>query len=262
MSWLGLEGKIAVVTGAAGGIGAAVATELARHGARVALLDIDGDGAQATARDIQALGAEVLAATVDTTDAPAIAAAVEQVMQRWGTVDVLVNNAGTSIRTPLDEVPLEEWQRILNINLTGYLLCAQQFGAVMKAKGSGSLIHVTSVCGHHPLANSGAYSPSKAAALMLSRSLAIEWGPYGIRSNSMSPGLTRTPRTDPVYERPGVLEQRSKLAPLRRIATTQDMADVCAWLASDRAAFVTGQDIVVDGGLTQTVMHQANANPS
>jgi glucose 1-dehydrogenase len=262
MSWLQLEGKVAVVTGAAGGIGAAIAAEFARNGAKIALLDINGEGAATTARDLEGLGAEALAATVDTTDAPAIAGAVEQVVGRWGTVDVLVNNAGTSIRTPLDEVPLEEWQRILDINLTGYLLCAQKFGTVMKEKGSGSIVHVTSVCGHHPLTNSGAYSPSKAAALMLSRSLAVEWGPHGIRSNSVSPGLTRTPRTDAIYSVPGVLERRSSLAPLRRIASTQDMADACAWLASERASYVTGQDIVVDGGLTQTVMNQTNASSS
>jgi glucose 1-dehydrogenase len=261
MTWLQLEGKVAVVTGAAGGIGATIAAELARNGARVALLDINGEGAAATALEIEAFGAEALAATVDTTDAPAIAGAVEQVIKRWGTVDVLVNNAGTSIRTPLDQVSLDEWQRILDINLTGYFVCAQKFGAVMQAKRSGSIIHVTSICGHHPLIKSGAYSPSKAAAIMLSRTLAVEWGPDGIRSNSVSPGMTRTPRTDPVYEIPGLLELRSNLAPLKRIATTQDMADACAWLASDRASFVTGQDIVVDGGLTQTVMNQGNAKP-
>jgi glucose 1-dehydrogenase len=259
MSEFQLEGKVAVVTGAAGGIGAAVAGELARQGARVALLDIDG--ATATASDMEARGAEALAATVDTTDAAAVERASEQVVQRWGTVDVLVNNAETSVRTPLAEVPLEEWQRILDINLTGYLLCALTFGATMTVQGSGSIIHVTSVCGHHPLPNSGAYSPSKAAAIMLSRTLALEWGPHGVRSNSVSPGMTRTPRTDAVYRRPGVLAERSKLAPLGRIGMAQDMADACAWLASDRAAFITGQDIVVDGGLTHTVMNSVGARP-
>jgi glucose 1-dehydrogenase len=262
MSWLRLSGKVAVVTGAGGGIGAAVALELAREGAHVAVLDINGDGAAATAESIKALGAEALAATVDTTSPDQIAAAHEQVMQRWDTVDVLVNNAGIGGSGPLVEVSMQEWRRVLDVNLTGYLMCAQQFGPVMTEKGGGSVIHVASVCGHVPLWNAGAYSPSKAAVLMLSRTLAVEWGPYGVRSNCVSPGMTRTPLTEAVYQTPGMLEKRSNLAPLRRIATSQDMADACAWLASERASYVTGQDLTVDGGLTQTVMGQASAQPS
>jgi glucose 1-dehydrogenase len=262
MSWLELSGKVAVVTGAGGGIGAAVALELARHGAHVAVLDINADGAAATADEITALGAEAVAATVDTTSADQIAAAHEQVMQRWGTVDVLVNNAGIGGSQPLSQVSIADWRRVLDVNLTGYLMCAQQFGPVMTDKGAGAVIHIASVCGQVPLVNAGAYSPSKAAVLMLSRTLAVEWGPHGVRSNSVSPGMTRTPMTEAVYQTPGVLEKRSNLTPLGRIATAQDMADACAWLASERASFVTGQDILVDGGLTQTVMGQTTVRPS
>jgi glucose 1-dehydrogenase len=261
MSWLNLDGKVAVVTGAAGGIGESVALELARHGACVAVLDINGDGAASTAESVTALGADALSAAVDTTSPDQVASAFQQVMQRWGTVDVLVNNAGIGGSSPLDVVTLDEWQRVFDVNVTGYLLCAQQFGSAMREKGAGSIIHVASVCGHQPLWNAGSYSPSKAAVLMLSRTLAVEWGPQGVRSNSMSPGMTRTPLTEAVYQKPGVLEKRTGLAPLRRIATTQDMADACAWLASDRASYVTGQDIAVDGGLTQTVMGQTSVQP-
>jgi glucose 1-dehydrogenase len=258
VDWLQLGGRVAVVTGAGGGIGANVAMELARNGAHVAILDINGEGAASTAESVMALGAETLAAQVDTTRMDQIAGAFEQVVQRWGTVDVLVNNAGTGGSQPLGDVTLEEWQRVLDVNLTGYLLCAQRFGSVMREKGSGSIIHVASVCGRHPLTRSGGYSPSKAAVLMLAQTLAVEWGPDGVRSNSVSPGMTRTPLTEAVYQVPGVLEKRLTLAPLRRLATTQDMADACAWLASDRASYVTGQDITVDGGLTRTVMGQTS----
>jgi NAD(P)-dependent dehydrogenase (short-subunit alcohol dehydrogenase family) len=148
----------------------------------------------------------------------------------------------------------DQWQRVLDVNLTGYLLCAQHFGSVMRDGGGGAMVHVASIAASHPQGQSGAYSPSKAAVSMLSRQLAFEWGPDGIRSNTVSPGMTPTPMTEAIYRSPGVLEARSEVVPLRRVATPQDIADACAWLASSRAAYVTGQDVVVDGGFGQTLM--------
>ena len=124
----------------------------------------------------------------------------------------------------------------------------------MSAGGRGVLVHVASMAGTQPQPASGAYSASKAAVLMLSRQLAYEWGPKGIRSNTVSPGLVRTPLSEPFYQNEAVKAQREAMVPLRRIATPQDMADVALFLASPRASYVTGQDIVVDGGLSQTLM--------
>ena len=254
MSWLGLEDKVAVVTGAAGGIGAAVALELARNGARVAVLDINGANARETAREAATFGPDAFALEVDVTDEESVRAAAQEVTNRWRGVDVLVNNAGITSSAPLADVSAADWQRVLDVNLTGYLLCSQQFGSVMRARGQGSIIHVSSIVGIIPQANSGAYSPSKAAISMLARTLALEWGPDGIRSNAVAPGLTRTPLVERIYTTPGLLEARTNILPLRRIGMPQDLANVCTWLASDRSSYVSGQEIAVDGGLMQTLM--------
>jgi NAD(P)-dependent dehydrogenase (short-subunit alcohol dehydrogenase family) len=254
MSWLGLENKVAVVTGAARGIGAAIALELARNGARVAVFDINHDGAQAVAKEAAAVGAEALAGRMDVSDADSVAAAASAVTERWEQVDVLVNNAGISGAGALADIPAAEWERVLDINLNGYLRCAQRFGARMRQQRSGSIIHISSVAGINPQARSGSYSPSKAAVAMLARVLAVEWGPDGVRSNAVAPGMVVTPLGEEIYRVPGVLEARSAAVPLGRVGAPQDIADVCCWLASDRAAYVTGQEIAADGGFGQSLM--------
>lgn len=255
MSWLGLENKVAAVTGAASGIGERVALELARNGMRVAALDIDLAGAEATAEQMIGFGVDAVALHTDVADAASVTAAADVVNERWKGVDVLVNNAASNGVGALADMPAEDWQRLFDINLTGYLRCAQQFGAIMRRQRSGSIIHMSSLAGIHPQARSGGYSPSKAAIGMLSRVLAIEWGPDGVRSNAVAPGMTVTPMAEHIYRIPGVLEARSAAVPLRRVAAPQDVADVCCWLASDRSSYVTGQEIAVDGGFGQTVMN-------
>jgi glucose 1-dehydrogenase len=254
MSWLGLENKVAVVTGAASGIGAAVALELARNGAQVAVLDVNLGGAEATANEVAALGADALACRMDVSDEDSVAIAADAVMERWGSVDVLVNNAGISGSGALADVSAADWGRVLDVNLSGYLRCAQRFGAPMRKQHSGSIVHVSSIAGINPQARSGSYSPSKAAVGMLARVLAVEWAPDGVRSNAVAPGMTLTSMGEEIYRVPGVLEARSAAVPLGRIASPQDIADVCCWLASKRASYVTGEEIAVDGGFGQTVM--------
>lgn len=256
MNWLNIAGKVAVVTGAGGGIGSAVAVELARLGCRVAALDLDVEQAERTGDAVREAGGESLSLRVDVTSQHEVLAARDQVVDRWGAVDVLVNNAGISVGAPLATIDVAAWQRTLDINLTGYLLCAQAFGAPMLDQGSGSLIHIASICGSMPIVGYGAYPPSKAAVVMLSRSLAMEWGPAGVRSNSVSPGTVVTPLTEALYARDGARERRESATPLRRLGRSQDIADVCAWLASERASYVTGQDITVDGGIKYTSMQQ------
>src|SRR5262249_60840100 len=149
---------------------------------------------------------------------------------------------------PADGTPL------IQLTLPAYLSCAQAFGGDMLARGAGALVHIASIAASEPQAFSGAYSVSKAGVAMLARQIAFEWGPRGVRSNTVSPGLVRTPLSEAFYQAPGVLERREQVVPLRRVAAPADIADVVVFLASDRARYVTGQEVVVDGGFAQTLM--------
>ncbi len=247
--WLGLAGKTCVITGAGGGIGRATAIGFAQQGARVVLLDRDEAGAATTASEVERLTASrghVIACDVGNPESIALAA--DRSVALAGPCDILVNNAGLLRPGTLDKLPLAEWNALLAVNLTGYLLCAQTFGAQMRGRGGGAMVHVASLAGSHPQGASGAYSASKAGIVMLSRQLAVEWGPAGIRSNVVSPGMVETPMSRAFYETPGVREKRSAVVPLRRIAQPQDIADAALFLASPRASYVTGEQIVVDGG--------------
>lgn len=253
MSWIDLTGTVAVVTGAGAGIGRGIALGLAQVGATVVLLDRD-DSAQAALHDITAIGGRGLFLRCDVTDDDSVAAAAAQSLDRFGATSILVNNAGTMRAGALDNMPLSDWQAILSLNLTAYFRCAQVFGAQMLERRSGAIVHVASIAAQSPQSFSGAYSTSKAAVAMLSKQLAAEWGSRGVRSNVVSPGFIRTPMTQALYDTPGVLEARRALVPRRRIGEPEDVANAVVFLASDRADYITGEDIVVDGGFTQTIM--------
>jgi NAD(P)-dependent dehydrogenase (short-subunit alcohol dehydrogenase family) len=252
-NWLGLRDKVCVVTGAGGGIGRAVALGMAEAGAAVVLLDNNGENCRATAEALAPTKAKTLALECDIADPDSVAEA-ERASQALGQCDVLVNNAGMLLAGPLSTVSLQDWNRLLAVNLTGYLLCAQAFGKAMIERGRGAIVHTASIAGSNAQGFSGAYSVSKAGVLMLSRQLAVEWGPYGIRSNVMSPGLVRTPMSETFYRDSEVLQRRSAAIPLGRIGTPDDMAQAVLYLASDRAAFVNGQEIIVDGGFEHMLM--------
>ncbi len=250
MNWLGLEGKTAVVTGAGGGIGQALARAFAGQGARVVLLDRDTDRSAPLAEE---LGGGARALACDVADAGSLAEAAARVETEGG-ADILVNCAAILRPGALESVTTADWQAMLAVNLTGYLSAAQAFGRGMLERGRGVLVHISSIAGTQPQPASGAYSASKAGVLMLSRQLAYEWGPRGVRSNCVSPGLVLTPMSAPFYADPENRARREAMVPLRRIASPQDMAEVALFLASDRAGYVTGQDIVVDGGLSQSLL--------
>ncbi len=194
-------------------------------------------------------------APCDTTNAENVAAAAAAVEKSLGPCGILVNTAAILRSGGLDTLSLAEWNTTLAVNLTGYFLCAQAFGPQMRKLGRGSLVHVASVAASNAQGFSGAYSVSKAGVVMLSRQLASEWGPQGIRSNVVSPGLVVTPMSQAFYDTPGVTERRTAVVPVRRIGTPQDMADAILYLASERASYVNGDEIVVDGGFTRTIMN-------
>lgn len=248
--WLGLGDRTAVVSGGGSGIGAGCALALARQGASVWALDRDEVGLAATAAAATAEGLTLATAVCDVTDANSVTAAAARV----GPCDVLVNTAGIGRPGALLEMDPADWQAVLTVNLTGYLTTSRAFVPGMVERGRGSLIHIASISARHPQPSSGAYSASKAGVLALSAQLAYELGPEGIRSNTVSPGLVRTPMTEAYYQAPGVAERRDAAIPLRRVARPNDIADVVTYLASDRSAYVTGADIVVDGGFSATLM--------
>jgi NAD(P)-dependent dehydrogenase (short-subunit alcohol dehydrogenase family) len=253
--WLGLSGRVCVITGAGGGIGRAVASSLARAGARVAAIDRDQRGLEATAAELRDLGCEHVIARCDTSSAESVAAASETTLKSLGSCSVLVNTAAVLRPGALETLSLAEWNAVLSVNLTGYFLCAQIFGQQMRGLGRGSLIHVASIAGSHAQGQSGAYSVSKAGVVMLSRQLASEWGPQGIRSNVVSPGMVITPMSQSFYDTPGVTERRAAVVPLRRIGMPQDIADAILFLASDRSSYVNGDEITVDGGYVNMLMN-------
>jgi len=252
--WLGLREKVCVVTGAGSGIGQAIALAFASAGATVVALDRDRDGCRRTADEAKRAGATADAIVCDVTEPDAVAAAALQTTNGFGRCDVLVNNAGILRPGDVATVSLADWNALMQVNLTAYLCCAQAFGRDMLARGAGALVHIASIAASEPQGFSGAYSVSKAGVAMLSRQIAFEWGPRGVRSNTVSPGLVRTPMSEAFYQAPGVLERREQVVPLRRVAAPADIADVVVFLASERARYVTGQEVVVDGGFAQTLM--------
>ena len=253
--WLGLSGRVSVVTGGGGGIGRAVAVNLAQAGARVAAIDRDERGLEVTRAALRELGDGHVVVRCDTTGAESVHAASETIEKSLGPCSVLVNTAAVLRPGGLDTLPLEEWNAVLAVNLTGYFLCAQAFGRQMRVLGRSSLIHIASIAASHAQGKSGAYSVSKAGVVMLSRQLASEWGPMGIRSNVVSPGMVITPMSQAFYDTPGVTERRAAVTPARRVGMPQDIAEAVLFLASDRSSFVTGDEITVDGGYVRTLMN-------
>jgi NAD(P)-dependent dehydrogenase (short-subunit alcohol dehydrogenase family) len=253
--WLGLSGRVCVVTGGGGGIGRAVASSLARAGARVAAIDLDERGLEVTRTELLKISGDHVVSRCDTSNAPSVTAASGTIEKSLGSCGVLVNTAAVLRPGGLENLSLAEWNAVLSVNLTGYFLCAQIFGRHMRKLGRGSLVHVASIAGSHAQAQSGAYSVSKAGVIMLSRQFASEWGPQGIRSNVVSPGMVITPMSQSFYDTPGVTERRTAVVPARRIGMPQDIADAILFLASDRSSYVNGDEITVDGGYANMLMN-------
>jgi NAD(P)-dependent dehydrogenase (short-subunit alcohol dehydrogenase family) len=245
-----LTGKVSVVTGAARGIGRALTQALAEAGSDVVLLVRDRESVVAALDELTALGVTALAVTADVTDAGEVQQAVTEIVDRMGRVDILVNNAGTCIHRPALEVTPEEWRSVMDVNVDGVWHCSQAFGRQMVAQRSGTIVNIGSISAQ--IVNrpqwQPAYNASKAAVHQLTKSLAAEWAPYGVRVNALAPGYIKTEMA-PVDE-PQFHQHWIEDAPMRRYAMPAELGPSVVFLASDASSFMTGSVLVVDGGYT------------
>jgi NAD(P)-dependent dehydrogenase (short-subunit alcohol dehydrogenase family) len=243
-----LTGKVAVVTGAGRGIGRAIAEGLARHGARIVLTG----RTEATLRDAAAAIGDVASMQVaDVSREADVQALRDAVVARCGRIDVLVNNAGINpIFRGIERISLENWQSIIDINLTGTFLCCKYLGGVMVEQGVGSIINVSSVAGHVGLLRSVPYCASKGGVEMLTRALALDWAKSGVRVNTLAPGWVDTDLTHGLLEHDTHGRRLLDHTPMGRFATPADMVGAAVFLASDASAYMTGQSMLIDGGWT------------
>ncbi|MDZ4768229.1 MAG: glucose 1-dehydrogenase [Chloroflexota bacterium] len=248
-----LDGKTALVTGGGQGIGRAFAHALTDAGASVAVVDISIESAETVAHELTQKGVRALAIRADVTRPDDVAAMVETIIQTWGALTIGVNNAGIGQWVDSEDMSERDWDRMLDINLKGVFLCAQAEARVMLPAGYGKIIHTASMSAHiaNTPQNQAAYNASKAGVIHLTRSLAAEWAPRGVRVNSISPGYTRTQLVEDLLATPlgqEVLPVWMNLIPMRRMAEVTDLQGACVYLACEASDYVTGSDMVIDGG--------------
>jgi NAD(P)-dependent dehydrogenase (short-subunit alcohol dehydrogenase family) len=248
-----LDGKVAVVIGGAGGIGEIMAKGMAAQGAKVAIASRNIQKLEGLAKQIQSeTKSEVVGLKVDVGDKDSVPRLAEQVMKKFGTVDILVNSQGINTKAPALGFPVETWDQLFNVNVKGTMLACSEFGKVMVEKKKGKIINISSVRGLRATLWGGneGYSATKGAVDMMTRALASEWAPYNINVNAIAPLLIRTPLAAPTLNDPEKLKTYVANVPFKRIGEPQDIAGLCIFLASAASDFITGQIIYLDGGLT------------
>jgi 2-hydroxycyclohexanecarboxyl-CoA dehydrogenase len=242
--------RVAVVTGGAAGMGAAICERLAQQGCRVAVLDLDGDAAEQTAKDLQAAGATAVAATVDVSDRTAVDAALARVRAELGPVEIMVTSAGIDQFESFAEISIESWDRMLAVNLTGTFHCIQSAIPDMLAAGWGRVVTISSSSAQSGSRRMAHYVASKGGIIGLTKALALELAPNGITVNTIPPGFIDTPmarRAEARGDLPSI-DAVAAQTPVRRAGTPNDIAAACAFLCSDDAGYITGQQINVNGG--------------
>ncbi|MEM7124847.1 MAG: SDR family oxidoreductase [Chloroflexota bacterium] len=250
-----LDGRVAIITGASRSIGKSMATAMAQAGADVVVTylgDEEAEAAVQVASEVEAAGAKSLAIPVDISQPSQVEALITQAVDTFGQLDILVNNAATFHRKiPLVDLPVSEWKRIIDVNLTGTFLCAQRAARQMIEQRSGVIINISSSGAEEIFSNMGAYAASKGGINTLTRSLAVELAPFGIRVNGIAPGhIDTVANTEFLAEVPGRDERFYRRIPAGRLGYKEELANLAVFLASDAVGYLTGQTIPVEGGLT------------
>jgi meso-butanediol dehydrogenase/(S,S)-butanediol dehydrogenase/diacetyl reductase len=249
-----LEGKVSLITGAGSGIGQAMAVLFAREGSKVAVADISAEGGRETVRRIRDEGGEAEFFQVDVSSAEQVRRMVDAVIARFGRIDILCNNAGIGVAATVVDTTEEDWDRVINVDLKGVFLGCKYVIPHMLRQGGGVIVNTASVAGMVGVLNRAAYCAAKAGVIGLTKSIAVDFVTKGIRANCVCPGTVETPwidkilaqQPDPVAERQRMIERQ----PMGRMGKPEEIAAAALYLASDEAAFVTGTELVIDGGLT------------
>jgi NAD(P)-dependent dehydrogenase (short-subunit alcohol dehydrogenase family) len=251
-----LAGKVALITGGGLGLGRGMAERFCAEGAAVAILEIRPEPTYAFEEAMRATGAHAAGIVGDVRNVDDVRGAVARCLSEWGRLDVLVNNAGVSSGKNADlvDVDLDDWHRVMNVNLTGPLHCIQHAAPAIRASGGGSIINITSISARTCYPQHGAYSVSKAALESLTLQAAVELAKWKIRVNAMSLGWFRTSLNEHTYQVPEELARRNLTVPIGRIGSAEDAADLAVFLAGDESTYLTGESIELDGGLIAAVL--------
>lgn len=243
-----LKDRVAIVTGGGRGIGKDIVLAYAREGARVVVNDIDPATCKAAAAEASACGSKCIGVPADVAKSGEIAKLIDSAVQEFGRIDIVVNNAMRIVPGKLEELPEAAWDTTMNIGLKGAFMVSQAAARHMIPRRSGCFVNIASVAGLFPYNWAGAYSVVKAGLLMLTKLQALEWAPYGIRANAITPGYIRTPGTEAMYADPEIYEGRRKGVPMGRVGSGEDITGVAVFLASDDAQYTTGSAVGADGG--------------
>lgn len=245
-----LTGRVAVVTGGARGLGAAISIGLAAFGADIAVLDVSSAMCTETTDAIRESGRRAVAVECDVSNSGSVRNAVDDVKREFGQVDILVNNAGIARRALAVEMSDEEWDEVINVNLKGVFLCSREFCNLMIERGGGSIINIASTAGFVAMPRNANYCAAKGGVIQLTKSLALEWAGYGIRVNGIAPTSFRTDLTRPLYADAAKYQSIVDSIPLGRVGEPNDLVGPAVFLASDASRMVTGHTMLVDGGYT------------